>query len=80
MERLTRKEKGNEQIQQRSGTSKMLFSGTFKSGKEAKLIHSLLKGRRKENDAVVLGKAVTNEEIKAILIDPNIAGKIVRIV
>ena len=29
---------------------------------------------------LVEGKAVTNEEIKAILIDPNIAGKIVRIV
>jgi hypothetical protein len=49
-------------------------------GKEAKLIHGLLKGWRKENDAVVLGARVTNEEIKALLIDPNIAGKIVRIV
>ena len=51
-------------------------------GKEAKLIHSLLKGRRKEisHNVELLGRAVTNEEIKAILIDPNIAGKIVRIV
>tara|TARA_R110001599_G_scaffold2192_11_gene11651 strand:+ start:2690 stop:2935 length:246 start_codon:yes stop_codon:yes gene_type:complete len=80
LKRLTQKGELKMSKYNKEAVSKAIKRDPRIKGKEAKLIHSLLKGRRMENDAVVLGKAVTNEEIKAILIDPNIAGKIVRIV